>query len=242
MDPRISIIEKRLQSIEHIIPIASGKGGVGKSMVAVGLALQLAKKGCRVGLLDLDMYGPSTHIILGVQNIFPKEEKGLVPPKINGISYMSIVFFTKDKPLPFRGNDITNVIIELLAITQWGSLDYIIIDMPPGIGDETLDVLRFMKKSEFIVVTTPSKVAMGSVEKLLTILKEQHIPILGIIENMKTAPGLYIEKKISQMGLCYRGIISFDKLLEQAIGNPDRLQKTKFMKDLNMIIKKMNLK
>jgi len=150
MDARVSVIEKRLKNIKRIISVASGKGGVGKSLVASSLALNLSKKGFKIGLLDLDLYGPSSHIILGVKDVFPKEEKGIIPPNVHGINFMSIVYFTEDKPSPFRGIDISNIIIELLAITQWGSLDFLIIDMPPGMGDETLDVIRLIKKSEFL--------------------------------------------------------------------------------------------
>jgi len=181
MEPRASVIEKRLKNIKRIIAVASGKGGVGKSMVASTLALHLSQHGYRVGLLDLDLYGPSSHIILGVNNKFPTEEKGIIPPTIHGISFMSIVFFTEEKPSPFRGIDISNIILELLTITQWGSLDFLIIDMPPGIGDETLDVIRYIKSSEFLIVTTPSKVAMGAVSKLLIMLIELKKPILGVI-------------------------------------------------------------
>ena len=194
MDVRTSVIDKRLGKIKRIISVASGKGGVGKSLVAASLALVLSKKGYKVGLLDLDLYGPSSHIILGVDNFsFPEEEKGILPHKIDDISFMSIFYFTQDKPAPLRGMDITNVIIELLAITQWGELDYLIIDMPPGIGDETLDVIRLVKKSEFLVVTTPSKVAMGAVSKLLLILKELNLPAIGVVENMKMTEGNYIK-------------------------------------------------
>ncbi|MBU0496498.1 MAG: Mrp/NBP35 family ATP-binding protein, partial [Candidatus Thermoplasmatota archaeon] len=144
MEARTSIIKKRMANINHIIAVASGKGGVGKSMVASGLALNLAHQGKTVGLLDLDLYGPSTHVILGIQDVYPEEKNGILPPIIHNIHFMSIVFFTEDKPAPFRGNDITNIIIELLAITQWGSLDYLIIDLPPGLGEETLDIIRFI--------------------------------------------------------------------------------------------------
>ena len=186
MDPRISVIDKRLSKIKRIIAVASGKGGVGKSLVSSCLALNLSKKGFKVGLLDLDIYGPSSHVILGVSDYsFPEEEKGILPHKIFGINFMSIVYFTQDKPAPLRGFDITNIIIELLSITQWGELDYLIIDMPPGIGDETLDVIKLVKKSEFLIVTTPSKVAMAAVGKLLKILKELKLPIIGIVENMQ---------------------------------------------------------
>lgn len=241
MEPRTSVIKNRLKNIKRIIAVASGKGGVGKSLIASALALSLAKKGYRVGLLDLDLYGPSSHIILGVTDVFPKEEKGLIPPTVHGIQFMSIVYFTEEKPSPFRGVDITNIILELLAITRWGVLDYLIIDMPPGIGDETLDVMRFIQKSEFLVVTTPSKVAMGAVSKLLQLLKELKKPVLGVIENMTMTDSSYIEKEVRKLGLPYLGKISFDQTLEDAIGNPDDLSTTKFMKELERILRKTNL-
>jgi len=241
MEPRTAIIEKRLSQIKKIVAVASGKGGVGKSLIASSLALYLSKKGYKVGLFDLDLYGPSTHIILGTKDVFPKEEKGLVPPKVHGINFMSIVYFTEDKPAPFKGEDISNIILELLAITQWGQLDYLIIDMPPGLGDETLDVIRLIKKAEFIVVTTPSKVSMGSVEKLLKILKELKVPTIGIIENMTMTKNQFIRNEICQMKIDYLGSIAFDEKLEQAIGNTNKLLRTDFMRDLAEIIEETNI-
>jgi len=242
MEVRVNVIEKRLRNIKRIISVASGKGGVGKSLVASSLALNLSNKGFNVGLLDLDLYGPSSHIILGVkkQN-FPEEEKGIIPPKIYGINFMSIIYFTKDKPSPFRGIDISNIIIELLAITQWGPLDYLIIDMPPGIGDETLDVIRLINKSEFLVISTPSKVALGAVSKLLKILIELKIPIIGIIENMVITKSLFIENQIDKLDLTYLGKVYFDKNLEESIGKPNKILKTNFMKDFNKILDGINL-
>ena len=241
MESRTSVIEKRLEHINRIIAVASGKGGVGKSMVASSLALHLTQQGHRVGLLDLDLYGPSSHIILGTKNEFPTEEKGIIPPRVHGISFMSIVYFTEEKPSPFRGIDISNIILELLAITQWGSLDFLIIDMPPGIGDETLDVIRYMKASEFLVVTTPSKVAMGAVSKLLSILTELKKPVLGVIENMTMDDSSFIECEVKRLQVWYLGKIRFDTSLEEAIGQPDRLFKTQAMKDLRMILQKIKL-
>ncbi len=240
MEPRISVIKNRLKNIDKIISVSSGKGGVGKSLVASTLALNLSKKNKKVGLLDLDLYGPSSHIILGFDKFnFPEEKNGILPPKIKDIKFMSIVIFTEDKPSAFRGIDITNIIIELLAITQWGKLDYLIIDMPPGIGDETLDVINLVKDSSFLVVTTPSKVSMGSVGKLLQVLKELNLPILGVIENMKIKPGDYIKNTIENMDIRYLGSVDFDKNLEEAIGKPDMLLKTIFFKDIENIIKKL---
>jgi len=237
MDVRLSVIDKRLSKINRIIAVASGKGGVGKSLVASTLALNLSKKGCKVGLLDLDLYGPSSHVILGITDYsFPEEEKGILPHKIDDINFMSIVYFTEDKHAPLRGIDVTNVIIELLSITQWGELDYLIIDMPPGIGDETLDVIKLVKKSEFLIVSTPSKVAVAAVNKLLTILKELNLPIIGVIENMKMIESNYVKDGVSKMNLTYLGSIDFDQQLENSIGDINRLPETEFMNDLNKII------
>ena len=241
MDVRESVIGKRLRNINRIICVASGKGGVGKSLIASTLALKLEGKGHNVGILDLDLYGPSSHIILGFNKKgFPDEDKGIIPSKINNIKFMSIIYFSDDKPAPFRGLDISNIIIELLAITQWGSLDYLIIDMPPGIGDETLDIIRLIKNCEFIVVTTPSKVAMGAVKKLLLILTELKIPILGVIENMVIKNSNLIKNQIKNMDLSYLGSIIFDTNLEESIGKPKKLLKTDMVNDLENILNNLN--
>lgn len=241
MESRTSVIEKRLKNINRIIAVASGKGGVGKSIVASILALYLSQQNYQVGLLDLDLYGPSSHIILGVKNKSPTEEKGLIPPTIHGISFMSIVYFTEEKPSPFRGIDISNIILELLAITQWGCLDFLIIDMPPGIGDETLDVIRYIRNGEFLVVTTPSKVAMGAVNKLLTMLTELKKPVIGVIENMSMTYSSYIEQELKRRQIRYLGKIHFDHTLEESIGNTNSLLETKSMKDLSVILQKIKL-
>jgi ATP-binding protein involved in chromosome partitioning len=242
MDVRVNVIEKRLSKINRIICVASGKGGVGKSLIASTLALKLNEKGCKVGILDLDLYGPSSHIILGFNKKgFPDEDKGIIPSKINNIKFMSIIYFSEDKPSPFRGLDISNIIIELLAITQWGVLDYLIIDMPPGIGDETLDIIRLVKNCEFIIVTTPSKVSIGAVKKLLLLLKELKIPILGVIENMIIKNSNLIKNQIEKMSLKYLGSINFDKNLEENIGKPKELLKTQMANDLEKIIINLNI-
>jgi len=240
MEVRTSVIEKRLSKVKRVISVASGKGGVGKSLVACSLALSLSKKGYKVGLLDLDLYGPSSHIILGINDFsFPEEEKGILPYDIHGIKFMSIVYFTEDKPAPLRGMDITNVIIELLAITRWEELDYLIIDMPPGIGDETLDVIHLVKRSEFMVVSTPSQVALGAVDKLLRVLKELKLPIVGIVENMKINDLTLIEDYSKEKDFTYLGKVSFDWKLEEAIGFPDKLINTGFMKDFENVVEKI---
>lgn len=242
IDPRTSIIGERLTRINRIMAVSSGKGGVGKSMLATTLALTLAKNGYKVGLLDLDFTSPSTHIILGAQNIQPKEEKGLVPPIVHDIEYMSLVYFVGDNPAPLRGADISNALIELLAITQWGLLDFLIIDMPPGIGDVILDLIRLIKRIEFLIVTTPSLLAFQTVKKQVSLLNELKMPIIGVVENMKMDVGEDIEEETGKLGLKYLGEIPYDPKVEGAIGNEGELLNTVIAKKLRKIAKSIVLK
>ena len=227
-DPRLAIIPDRFDKVKRIIAVSSGKGGVGKSMVAVALALSRRAHNHKVGLLDLDFTSPSTHIILGVEGLYPEEEKGITPPVTQGLSYMSIIHYSTDEPVPLRGVDASNAIIELLAITRWEELDYLIIDMPPGIGDATLDMLRLIPRIEFLVVTTPSRLAYESVKKLLILLKDQNIPTIGVVENMVVEQTGYIKEEIHKIGSRYLGTINHDASVEASIGHPDRLKKTRF--------------
>ena len=236
VDPRLAIIDKRLSRINRIITVASGKGGVGKSMVASVLALILANRGYRVGLLDLDIYGPSSHIILGLKDEYPIEDKGVVPPKVSNVSFMSIVYYARDNPIPLRGGEVSDAIIELLTITRWGELDFLIVDMPPGAGDEVLDAIRFLKKGEFLVVTTPSKVALETVMRLIKLLREINVPLVGVIENMKLIDSTFVKKKMDNEKVRYLGSIPFDYNLENSIGKPDELLKTDFGKNLERIV------
>ncbi|MBC7185938.1 MAG: P-loop NTPase [Calditrichaeota bacterium] len=237
MDPRLSIIEQRLQDVHRVIAVAGGKGGIGKSSVAATLALVLARTGHRVGLLDLDICGPSTHVILGIKDVYPTEDKGIVPPLVHGIKFMSIIYYAGDNPSPIRGADISNLIIELLTITRWGTLDFLVIDMPPGIGDPTLDIIRFMKRVEFLVITTPSKVALETVRKLVKMLIELGIPITGLVENMKMPSTPGIGQSLEPFGVPLLGGIAFDEGLEQAVGDVDRLAESRFARDLTAALR-----
>ncbi|KXB01035.1 ATP-binding protein [candidate division MSBL1 archaeon SCGC-AAA261F17] len=231
MDPRLEIIHERFANVERLISVASGKGGVGKSLISSTLALILSEKGYRVGLLDLDFHGPSAHTILGAPNVYPEEDKGVIPPEVRGIKLMSIVYYVGDNPSLLRGSDVSNSIIELLAITRWGSLDFLIIDMPPGIGDETLDTIRLLDRAEFLVVTTSSNLVWGTVKRLVKILKELKVPITGIVENKKITESPSAKDQANELGVPFLGEIGFDKELETTIGNADELLKTRFAQD-----------
>ncbi len=238
-DPRLAVIEKRFEKVGKIIAVSSGKGGVGKSIVATSLALDLKNRGHKVGLLDLDFTSPSTHVILGVEGLYPEEEQGIIPPETHGLKYMSITHYSLDEPAPLRGEDVSNAIIELLAITRWEELDYLIIDMPPGIGDATLDTIRFMPRLQFLVITTPSKVAYQSVKRLLLLLIDLDISIIGVIENMVMKPGDFIKSEVHKLDLDYLGIISWDNELEESIGESEKLEKTEFYEELSRLTPKI---
>ncbi len=235
MDPRLETISERLAGIKNIIAVAGCKGGIGKSSIASVLALTLAKKGHKTGLFDLDFYGPSGHIILGIDTGFPKEEKGIIPPEKDGLKFMSIACYTKDNPAPLRGEDVSNAIIELLTITQWKDLDFLIIDMPPGLGDATLDMLRIIKDIRFLLVTTPSKLAQEAVKKLIGLLQDQRAKITGIVENMNTDT----VSLSSVLDIPVIKTVDFDPELDKVTGNSRRILKTYFAKQIGELVERI---
>lgn len=239
MDPRINVINKRLSQVKRIIAVSGGKGGIGKSTFSTVLALTLAQAGHKVGLMDLDFWGPSDHIILGSRSrSFPKEDKGIVPPEVAGIKFMSIIYYTGNKTLALRRTGFDQAVVELLAVTQWGDLDYLIIDMPPGVGDVVLDVIRSIEKIEFILLTTHSKVVMEIVKKTLSMLREQKIPVLGIVQNMGQK-GFSVEMQIRALRAPFLGKIDIDPVLEQSIGNSQKLSVTKFARGVQGVISRL---
>lgn len=231
IDPRPSVIEERLRKVKRIIAVTGWKGGIGKSVTACTLALLLAKKGYKTGLFDLDFAGASDHIILGAKGLFPKEEKGLEPPVYEGVKFMSLVFFSENKAVPLRGANVSDAIIELLAITQWGELDFLVLDMPPGINDAALDVLRFARRAEVLAVTTPSVIARDVLERSLALYRSLKAPVLGVVENMARGPAV--------KGA--RASLRFDPALEAALGRPAALFKTAFCGDLVRVLKALKL-
>lgn len=238
MDPRTTVIDERLSRTGRIIAISSGKGGVGKSLVATTLALELVKRGFKVGLFDLDFTSPSTHLIMGITKILPKEDKGILPPVLKGLSYMSLIHFTGDQALPLRGADVSNVLIELLSVTQWGKLDFLVLDMPPGIGDAVLDLLRLVKRIEFLVVTTPSRLAFETVKKQVKLLQDLKIPIIGILENIKMNKLENIASETENLGLKFLGEIPYDPEVEDAIGDVSKLHDTMVAKKIRKVAAK----
>ncbi len=192
MEKKQTIEKTLLPTIKNIIIIASGKGGVGKSTVAAGLAYALSMEGFSVGLLDADIYGPSIPTLFKLQNEKPpvveKEGKSKMVPFVRfGIKLISIGFFIDPRQaLLWRGPMASNTLKQLVTDTEWGELDYLIIDTPPGTGDIHLTLLQQYQITGAIVVTTPQKIALSDVQKAITMFRNEHVetPVLGIIENM----------------------------------------------------------
>jgi len=177
-----------IKGIKHTIAVASGKGGVGKSTVSVNLALSLAKSGATVGLLDIDIYGPSIPMMMGVKDELEiTEEKKLVPLVKDGLKLMSVGFMIDDDtPLIWRGPMVMKLIEQFLRGVNWGELDYLVIDMPPGTGDAQLTLVQNIPLSGAVIVTTPQDVALIDARRALQMFSQVEVPVLGIVENMST--------------------------------------------------------
>lgn len=174
--------------IKHLIAIGSGKGGVGKSTIAANLALSLAKSGAKVGLCDIDMYGPSAPIIFGVNGAKVKadgEMKKFIPVEAYGVKIMSIGFLIDEEtPVIWRGPIVGSIVKQFLDETHWGELDYLVIDLPPGTGDAQLTLTQSASITGAIMVTTPSELSVADAIKGMQMFRKVNIPILGVVENM----------------------------------------------------------
>jgi ATP-binding protein involved in chromosome partitioning len=174
-----------IQGIRHLIAVGSGKGGVGKTTVSVNLSIALSKLGYRTGLLDADVYGPNIPLMLGVQQQPYSIENRIIPLDKEGLKLMSMGFLNPgDKPLIWRGPMLHSVIGQFLRGTEWGELDYLVIDLPPGTGDVQLSLIQTAPLTGAIVVTTPSDVSLEDARKAVNMFRQVHVPILGMVENM----------------------------------------------------------
>ncbi|HUX74925.1 MAG TPA: iron-sulfur cluster carrier protein ApbC [Steroidobacteraceae bacterium] len=178
---------KPLGGVKNIVAVASGKGGVGKSTTAANLALAWAVQGARVGLLDADIYGPSQPLMMGLVGQRPTSTDGkrLSPPAAHGVKVMSIGFMIDaEQPMVWRGPMVTQALSQLLADTDWGDLDYLVVDMPPGTGDIQLTLAQRVPVSGAVIVTTPQDIALLDARKGLKMFEKVDVRVLGVVENM----------------------------------------------------------
>jgi len=173
------------QNFHNTIAVSSGKGGVGKTTIAVNLAISLAKSGARVGLLDADILGPNVPMMMGKEVMPPPRNRKMIPAENYGVRFISMAFLTKpDQPLVWRGPMLHTAIRQLLTDVDWGDLDYLIIDLPPGTGDAQLSLAQAIPLSGAIIVTQPMEVAAADALRGLKMFEKLDVPIIGIIENM----------------------------------------------------------
>jgi ATP-binding protein involved in chromosome partitioning len=236
IDPRLDIIRHRLSPVKRILAVSSVKGGVGKSVCAALCALALKEQGFRTGLLDLDFQGASAHLLLGAEPRFPEEAAGIKPlPVRGGLQLMSFALFSRERPVPLRGEEVSQAMLELLAITIWGPLDFLLCDLPPGIGEELLDLLRYLDRVEFLIVATPSRLALTVVERLLVLLSGLGAPLAGVVENMAgraSGEGFpvpaetdgSVKRLAHRYGGRFLGSLPFEPRLDALLAGPDPLQ------------------
>lgn len=165
--------------------MGGAKGGVGKTLVACGLAIELSRMGERVGLLDLDLHGASVPTCLGIRPPLSSDAEGLVPKKVGELLVMSVGLLTGDRPLPIRGNDKQGLVSQLFSLTDWGGLDILVVDLPPGLGDELLSSFAlFAGKASLLLVTTPSAAAVAVTSRMAKLAKNEGVRVDGIVLNM----------------------------------------------------------
>jgi ATP-binding protein involved in chromosome partitioning len=182
----------KMDGVKRVVAVASGKGGVGKSTVSVNLACALQHLGSAVGLLDCDIYGPSIPLMMGVrERPTISEAQKLVPPSNYGVKLMSMGFLIEgDAPVIWRGPMIMKTIQQFISEVEWGTLDYLVVDLPPGTGDAQLSLCQTVPLDGGVIVTTPQEASLGVVRKGIAMFEKVNVPILGIVENMSwfTAP------------------------------------------------------
>src|SRR5918992_1449618 len=179
-------MDELLPGVKNILAVASGKGGVGKTTIAVNLALALAETGAKVGLLDADIYGPSVPLMMGAEASPQVINNKIQPPNVEGVKVISMGFFYEQSQQAgiYRGPIISGIIKQFLTDVEWGSLDYLIIDLPPGTGDAPLTMAQTIPITGILIVTTPQEVAMNVAVKAVGMFNKLNVPIVGVIENM----------------------------------------------------------
>lgn len=242
LDFRQGMIRKRLRRVRRLLLVLSGKGGVGKSVISATLAALLADSGFKVGLMDADIYGPSSALLFSAHALPGEGKEGLTPPKSEGVKIMSVDLFASGKPIPLTGYGARQVVLELLALTDWGELDYLIVDMPPATGDIMMTLTSIGKKElAAMVVTMPDRLSINVAHRVLQLLQSGRVSIVGVLGNMYRSsdrreivngggPG----KLAKEFGVPLLGFLPYDPGVPMAVEKGDirKLLGTKFAGEL----------
>lgn len=236
-DLRDGLIKKRNNSVSNILVFTSGKGGVGKSTISAHAAYILSKDH-DVGILDLDLHGPSIPFILKAGKMDMEESKnGLVPPKSGKVKIMSMEIFAGDKGLPFRGENKSDIIRDMYAITDFGKLDYLIVDTPPGTGDEFLTLLElFGKREKIIFISMPNNTSWNVTRRAINVAAAMHANILGVMGNMsKDLIGM--EDRCGSLSVPYLGNIGYHPGIVDK--SPSGITDAEYFDELGKVIEKI---
>ncbi|HJU54340.1 MAG TPA: Mrp/NBP35 family ATP-binding protein [Pyrinomonadaceae bacterium] len=252
-----------MPGVRNIVAVSSGKGGVGKSTVAVNLAVSLALDGARVGLMDMDVYGPNVPLMLGASQAKPEVEDGrLLPIEAYGVRLMSMAILQPgDKPMIVRGPILHGLVKQFLTDVKWGELDYLIVDMPPGTGDVQLSLAQLVPVQGAVLVTTPQEVAVMDVRRALRMFETVAVPVLGVVENMSyfVAPDTGVrynifgegggQKLAEQYGVPFLGAIPLgldvreggDKGVPVVVSQPESPQAVAFRKVAEEVARQVSI-
>ncbi len=252
-----------MPGVRNIVAVSSGKGGVGKSTVAVNLAVSLALDGARIGLMDMDVYGPNVPLMLGASQAKPEVEDGrLLPIEAYGVRLMSMAILQPgDKPMIVRGPILHGLVKQFLTDVKWGELDYLIVDMPPGTGDVQLSLAQLVPVQGAVLVTTPQEVAVMDVRRALRMFETVAVPVLGVVENMSyfIAPDTGVrynifgegggEKLAEQYGVPFLGAIPLgldvreggDKGVPVVVSQPESPQAAAFRKVAEEVARQVSI-
>jgi ATP-binding protein involved in chromosome partitioning len=252
-----------MPGVRNIIAVSSGKGGVGKSTVAVNLSVSLALNGARVGLMDMDVYGPNVPLMLGAGQARPEVDGNkLIPIEAYGVKLMSMaVLQPGDKPMIVRGPILHGLVKQFLTDVKWGELDYLIVDMPPGTGDVQLSLAQLVPVQGAVLVTTPQEVAVMDVRRALRMFETVAVPVLGVVENMSyfIAPDTKVrynifgegggQKLAEQYGVPFLGAVPLgldvreggDKGVPVVVGQPDSPQAQAFRKVAEEVARQVSI-
>jgi len=227
IDPRSSVVAARLAGIGRIAAFCSAKGGVGKTLCTALAGVVLSSRGKNVGILDLDLQGSTAHLFLGVRPRMPGEDKGILPLAVTErLVLMGAGVFAGNRALALRGHEVSDAILELLAVTRWGRLDALLIDLPPGIGEEVMDLARLVPRLEAFVISTPSAASTAVVERLLAFLSDLKVPVTGVIANMARGDAAPVRALASRFAARYAGEVPWEPSVEGALGSAERLGRT----------------